>query len=168
VEVLGCFLRPDFFRIEEERLILAAIVMSGDENRSAEREAEVVPSVKRSLISLVEKITRIEYFIAHKLVAITVELACPGLGGYQNRSAGAASVNCAVIGRQHLQLLDGVKAGEDDQGALAPVDTGIQNVAAVHVEGVVLNAASVYAILDAAFHSHHRLILVRLIANARR
>src|SRR5260370_33497870 len=60
-----------------------------------------------------------------------------------------------------------MRAGKNIQRAFAAVDPGVQNVAAIDAESVVLDAAAIDTELDAPLHADQSLILAALIAHAR-
>src|ERR1700722_7670526 len=168
VELRGRFFAASFFGEKEKGLVLGRIVMTWDKNGAANSAAEIVSAIKRLLRADVKIIAGIKKFIADEFVTVPVKMRLAGLGGHQHGSRSATAKFRAVIRGENLQLADGVQAGVNDQCAGTAVDAGIEDVAAVHVEIVVLDAASVHAVLDAAFHSDQSFILAGLIAYAGR
>jgi hypothetical protein len=101
-----------------------------------------LPERRRSGIHNVEVITGIECFIAEEFVNVTVQLRSSRLRGHLHRSGSRPPELGSVVGGQHLDFLNGVQAGENHQRAGGPVQPGVEHVAAIDFEGVVLDAAS--------------------------
>ena len=64
--------------------------------------------------------------------------------------------------------MNSIQAGVNHERARGPVQAGVQHVAAIHFEGVVLDPPSIHAVLHTAHHSYLGFVLPCLIAHARR
>ena len=80
-----------------------------------------------------------------------------------NRAGAVASVLRPVVRGQHLELRDRVDTGKNVQAAVAAI---VHVVAAVEFPVVVLDAAAIHAVLNAAHDSDLALVLSGLIADA--
>ena len=110
----------------------------------------------------IEVVVRVERFVAGKLPKRSVKFISPGLGFDLDGSGSVLAVLRPVIRGQYLHLFDGLDAGIDIQGEVAPI---VHHVAAVDFPVVVLGAAAVNAVADAAFGTDDALILSGLIAD---
>ncbi len=92
---------------------------------------------------MIEIIARVEEFIADKIVKVSMQSAGPGFRGHLHGTGCCPPILSSVIRSQHFHFLDRIQAGIHHQSAGCAIQPGIQHVAAVHLEGVVLDPAAV-------------------------
>src|ERR1700733_9429139 len=115
--------------------------MVRDVNRAANGVAEIMFFVWRTVC--IEETSSVEEIIAAEIKNVTVKTFRAGLGHDFPRARAVLAVLCAVVGRENLKLLDGVRIWINVQRCRAPV---VHVTYAVNLPVVVLRAAAVDAV----------------------
>src|SRR5713101_4680239 len=129
VVVRGSLLHAKFLGEKEKSLVFPGVENARDVERTADRPSEILPPIerrlvakraryglpgrKRSRINNIEKIARVERFVADKVVEVSVKLVASGLRGYLHRAGRRPPVLRAVVRGQYLHFLNRIQAGID-------------------------------------------------------
>src|SRR5262249_16796090 len=105
----------------------------------------------------------IKGLVPQKFVHRAVELVGAGLGLYFDRTGGIAAILGAKVRGQYANFTDGLDAGIDVEGLVAPI---IHVVAAINLPVIVLHAATIDAVVHVALRTYGALILSSLVADA--
>src|ERR1035441_10333116 len=84
-----------------------------------------------------------------------------GLRGHDGGTVSRAWILGAVVRGEHLNFLDGVNAGINDQRAVVLIDAHVQRFRAIHREAVVFGAPAIDAVRDASGLSYLGLVYAR-------
>ena len=109
----GSFFQAEFLGVEEKGLVFLGIEDVRNTERTADRTPEILPPVEWGLASnrlphglpgsgrgrtyKIEIISRVECFVADKVVKVPVPLCSPRLGGYLHRTRCRPSELSAVV-----------------------------------------------------------------------
>ena len=125
------------FGEEEERLILVLVEFAGNIHRAADSAAIIVPAQRGNLgravdhvhpVGVVGPVVGSQSVVSKELVEAAMELAAAAFGDHVDLPATRAAAVGGVEAALHLELIDGVHAGEGHQREVA---------AAIHVVGAV-------------------------------